>query len=79
MRKQAVKQACEKNSMEGALEALGKSIARWTDKHDRLMTAIPGLSLDRRDAPTQPTSSMQEPSIGVIAQGAKRVLLGDDT
>ena len=78
MRKQAVKQACEKNSMDVALAALGKSIARWTEK-DQLMTAIPGLSLYRRDAPTQPTSSMQEPSICLIAQGVKRVLLGDDT
>ena len=32
MRKQAVKQAFESNSMEVALEALGRSIARWTDK-----------------------------------------------
>ena len=79
MRKQAVNQACEKNSMDVALEALGKSIARWTEKGNQLMTAIPGLSLYRRDAPTQPTSSMQEPSICLIAQGAKRVLLGDDT
>src|SRR5918998_4825070 len=35
--------------------------------------------LSRRDAPTQPTSYMQEPSLCLIAQGAKRVLLGDDT
>jgi hypothetical protein len=32
LRKQAVKQAFENNSMEVGLEALGKSIARWTDK-----------------------------------------------
>ena len=79
MEKQAVKQALENNSMEVALEALGKSIARWTDKGDHLETAIPGLSLFRRDEPTQPTSGMYEPSICLIAQGAKRVLLGDDT
>ena len=30
MRKQAVNQAFENNSMEVALEGLGKSIARWT-------------------------------------------------
>ena len=38
MRQQAVKQAGEKNNMDVALAALGKSIARWTDKesaHDR--------------------------------------------
>ena len=79
MRKQAVRQAFENNSMEVALEALGKSIARWTDKPDWFMTAIPGLSLFRRDEPTQPISGMYEPSICLIAQGAKRVLLGDDT
>ncbi len=79
MRKQAVNQAFENNSMEGALAALGKSIARWTDKGDQLLTAIPGLSLFRRDEPTQPASGMYEPSICLIAQGAKRVLLGDDT
>ena len=79
MRKQAVNQAFENNSMEVALEALGKSIARWTDKGGLLVTAISALSLSRRDAPTQPTSYMYEPSICLIAQGAKRVLLGDDT
>jgi hypothetical protein len=35
MRKQSVKQENENNGMENALEALGKSIARWTDKSDR--------------------------------------------
>jgi AraC-like DNA-binding protein len=79
MHMQVVKQACEKNGMEGALAALGESIARWTEQGDQPMTAIPGLSLSRRDAPTQPRSHMYEPILCVIAQGAKRVLLGDDT
>jgi AraC-like DNA-binding protein len=79
MRQQAVKQACEQNSMGVTLAALRQSIARWTDKEGLLVTAIPGVSLARRDAPTQPTSSLYEPSICVIAQGVKRVLLGDDT
>lgn len=79
MRTHAVKQAFENTSLEGALEALGKSIARWTEQGDHPMTAIPGLSLSRRDAPTSPTSYMYEPIMCLIAQGAKRVLLGDDT
>ena len=79
MRQQAVKQACEQNSMDVALAALRQRIARWTDTEGLLVTAIPGVSLARRDAPTQPTSSLYEPSICVIAQGVKRVLLGDDT
>ncbi len=65
--------------MEVALEALGKSIARWTDKADKLMTAIPGLSLYRWDEPTQPKTAIHEASVCLMAQGAKRVLLGDDT
>jgi hypothetical protein len=76
---QVGKQAFENPSLEGALEALGKSIARWTEQGDHPMTAIPGLSLSRRDAPTPPTSHLYEPIICLIAQGAKRVLLGDDT
>jgi len=79
MRNKAIKREIENNSMEVALEALGKCIARWTDKPDRIMTAIPGLSLFRRDEPTEPISGMYEPSICLITQGAKRVLLGDDT
>jgi AraC-like DNA-binding protein len=65
--------------MEVALEALGKSIARWTEKGEQHTTAVPGLSLFRRDEPTEPISGMYEPSICLVAQGAKRVLLGDDT
>ena len=63
MRQQAVTQAWENTSMDGALEALGKSIARWTDNEGLLGTAISGLSLSRRDAPTAPMSYMYEPSV----------------
>jgi AraC-like DNA-binding protein len=79
MKKQIVKKVFDNNNMGTALEALGKSIARWTDRGDQLVTAIPGLSLFRRSEPTQPESRMYEPRICLIAQGAKRVLLGDDT
>ena len=44
MLKQAVKQAIGNNKMEAALETLGKGIARWTDKNDRFVTAIPRLT-----------------------------------
>ncbi|WP_298438225.1 AraC family transcriptional regulator [Geobacter sp.] len=64
--------------MEVALEALGNSIARWTDNLFHLDTAIPGLALWRRDEPTEPTSGLYEPGICLTAQGAKRVVLGDD-
>ena len=79
MNKQAVNKVFEDERVEVALEALGKSIARWTDKCDQRLTTIPGLSLYQRDEPIKPTIIMYEPRICVIAQGAKRVLLGDDT
>ena len=64
--------------MNVAIETLGKSIARWTDKSDRVETAIPRLVLARRREPSQPLSLMHEPSVCVIAQGAKRVQVGGD-
>ncbi|MBI5580168.1 MAG: AraC family transcriptional regulator [Deltaproteobacteria bacterium] len=65
--------------MESALEALATSIARWTTECGRLETEISSLALARLDAPTEPISHMYEPSICLVAQGAKRVLLGGDT
>src|SRR5512135_3541738 len=79
MPKLDIKRMFENNDMEVALKVLGKSIARWTDKGDQPSTGVPGLSLHRRDEPSPPVSIMYEPRICVIAQGAKRVLLGDET
>ncbi len=79
MQKEAVMQDIENNSMEVAIGALGKGIARWTEKGEQHTTAIPGLSLFRREEPTEPITGLYEPSICLVAQGAKRVLLGDDT
>ena len=64
---------------ESAIDALASGIARWTDKIERYDTAVPGFSLFRREEPTAPASGMYEPSICMVAQGAKRVILGDDT
>lgn len=66
------------NGPEEAHAALAERIARWTAAQDHLVTAIPALSLRRFEAPTEPTSYMHEPSLCLIAQGAKRVLLGED-
>ena len=72
MRKHAINEDIENKELGAALEALGKSIARCTDKSDRVVTAIPGLILARRDKPSEPVSILYEPRICVIAQGAKR-------
>ena len=57
---------------------LVETIARLTEGKELKATAIQALTLIRRDAPTSTTSYMHEPSVCLIAQGAKRVLLGDE-
>lgn len=65
--------------MEVPIKAWGRGIARRTGKADQHMTAVPGFSLRRRDEPTPPISVTYEPRICVNAQGAKHVLLRDET
>jgi AraC-like DNA-binding protein len=72
-------QNIDNNNLEVAIEALGTSIARLTEKGELHTTAVSGLSLFRREEPTEPITGMYEPSVCLVAQGAKRVLLGDDT
>jgi len=78
MRNPNLKQASDNKKTEDELETMRKSIARWTDKSDRIETAIPGLILARRNEPSEPISILYEPRVCIIAQGAKRVQLGDD-
>lgn len=79
MKKESVIQKVAGSGLESAIIALKDAIARWTEDGELHATAIPGLSLFRRFEPTEPISGMYEPSVCVVAQGAKRVLLGDDT
>jgi AraC-like DNA-binding protein len=69
----------DNNSLEVAIEALGTCIARLTEQGELHTSAIPGLSLFRREEPTEPIAGIYEPSICMVAQGAKRVMLADDT
>ena len=62
-----------------ALEAFNHSIARWTEDGELETSAVPGLSLWRRDEPTAPISGMYQPSLCMVAQGSKRVTLGNDS
>ena len=66
-------------SSEVGVEALAARIARWTEQGELHTSAVPGLSLFRREEPTEPMTGMYQPSICLVAQGAKRVLLGGDT
>lgn len=57
-------------------------IARVIERHTRgaadCATPIPELSLFRREAPARPAVCMVEPSIVMVAQGAKRLLVGGE-
>ena len=72
-------QADQKSESMIAVGELGRCIARWTEKGELHTSLIPGLSLFRRTEPTEPMAGMYEPSICLVAQGAKRIILGDDT
>jgi AraC-like DNA-binding protein len=63
---------------EMAFSTLTERISRWTEKGNLSPSAIPALSLYRRTAPAEPISYLHEPSICLIAQGSKRVILGEE-
>jgi len=58
---------------------LARKIAWFIGSSERHVTPIPGLLLARRTAPTAPCSGTYEPSLIVVAQGRKRVDLGQAT
>ena len=62
-----------------ALQGLKERIARLTEHQELHTTAIAGLSLFRRSEPTEPQTGMYEPSICLVVQGKKRVILGEDS
>ncbi len=79
MRRMVPRHASGHDPLDSALRVLATSIARWTEKGDRPVTEIRGLSLIRREEPTQPMSAMYEPGICLAVQGTKRVLLGNES
>src|SRR5579871_3226315 len=58
---------------------LAAKIARSIGTAERKYTAIPGLMLARRTAPTAPCSGTYSLSVIVVAQGSKSVDLGQTT
>jgi len=64
------------------LDALHASLARTIEARTRgtedCPTPIPNLSLFRREVPTQPSACLVEPSILIVVQGAKRMLMGSE-
>lgn len=79
MEKQTVTANPESIDKSATLKALAASIARWTTSREFLETAIPGLTFYHYDNPTEPGIGLHEPSVCVVAQGAKKIHLEDET
>jgi AraC-like DNA-binding protein len=58
---------------------LADAIAAVAQNDGDHATAIPGLTLHRRSAPTTALHCIYNLGVGVVAQGRKQVLLGDET
>ncbi|MGX9995254.1 AraC family transcriptional regulator [Vibrio diabolicus] len=67
------------STLASAIEKLAKHIEKWANGSNQYDTEIPGLRFSRWATPTPPTSYTHNPSICLIAQGRKRVLLGEDS
>ena len=66
-------------STEEIRAALAKRIIRLIGTSEDQITAIPGLSIHCRNRPTGPIFGIYEPSLTVLVQGRKRVMLGQAT
>ena len=61
-----------------AVSVLAHAVGRFAQTDGDYTTAIPALTLHRRGAPTEPLHCIYSLGLGVIAQGAKQVMLGDE-
>jgi len=61
-----------------AASGLACAIGRFAQTDGDYTTAIPALTLHRRSGPTEPLHCIYSLGLGVIAQGAKQVMLGDE-
>jgi AraC-like DNA-binding protein len=58
-------------------EGLANVIGRWTVGKEDCLTPIPNLAFFRRELPTEPCACLVEPSVVLVVQGAKQLLIGD--
>ena len=63
--------------MQNVLAELARSIVQFSDGDGVHATAVPRMTLVRTSQPTLPLHAVQNPTICIIAQGSKQVLLGD--
>jgi AraC-like DNA-binding protein len=70
-------QLVNENAGNQGLARLARAVAHIAQLDGDHATAISALSLHRRSAPTEPLHCIYGLGLGVIAQGAKQVMLGD--
>lgn len=58
---------------------LANAIGQRTVGQERCATAVTNLTLSRREAITEPCACVVEPSLVIVVQGAKQILIGDQT
>lgn len=58
-------------------EGLAEVIGRWTAGKEVCPTPVPNLRFFRREAPSEPCVCLVEPSIVLVVQGAKQLLIGN--
>ncbi|APZ41980.1 AraC family transcriptional regulator [Acidihalobacter ferrooxydans] len=73
-----VEQSGSVELIEQDLADLKDRVAQLTQDGEQAPSAIPALSLYRKSGPTEPVGGLYEPSICMVLQGAKRVMLGRD-
>jgi AraC-like DNA-binding protein len=61
-----------------AITALARAIEKFAQSDGDYKTDIPGLSLHRRKAPTEPLHCIFNLGLGVVAQGDKQALVGEE-
>jgi AraC-like DNA-binding protein len=61
-----------------AIETLAKEVGRIAQNDGDYTTPIPGLTLHRRSAATEPMPCIYGFGLGVIARGGKQVMLGEE-
>ena len=71
MKKQGIDKEKSFSSWDTIQQELISHIARWTSAYNECQTEVPGLLLLRHEKPTEPNIGLTEPSICMIAQGAK--------
>lgn len=66
------------SDLKGNMNLLASSILKLTEFESYLTTAVPGLTLFKKTDAATPIAGFYEPSVCLIAQGAKRVQLGEE-